>query len=316
MTHVKSHKYTHLLCGLKQSDTLAFAVSGTLAATSPTLHLADQPHQLQQQELSFHHSLSGQLSQHAELSQGSYPPWLLQSSNPGLCIPDSVGTQSPLQRDRQLPAIAAASPMPASQQPRSSPERFAAANLQQQEAHKRNAAALQELMTQADASEPDADDFVADSAADHAPADADVAANNRAVTLMQSTSSGAPQATKGQFAASLPAEHAEHAEPAEQLPQGRADASRGAGTPAGPQEEFYSPQEHFHGEASEQHDVLMHLPGGPEVRTSADDQTRPVANDPEVCAAADDQTRPAPSALTPLNHKTPAPTKRRKGSKR
>ena len=201
--------------------------------------------------------------------------------------------------------------MPASQQPRSSPERLAAANLQQQEAHKRNAAALQELMTQADASEPDADDLVADSAADHAPADGDAVANNRAATFMQS--SGAPQATEGKPATSLPAEHAE---PAEQLPQGRADGSRGAGTPAGPQEEFYSPQEHFHGEASEQHDVLVRLPGGPEVRTSADDQTRPVVNDPENGAAADDQTRPAPSALAPLDHKTPAPTKRRKGSKR
>ena len=308
--YVSTQKHTLVLCGLKRIGTLAFAVSNTLAAASPTLHLADQSHQLQQQELAFHHSLSGQLSQHAELSQGSYPPWLLQSSNPGLCIPDSVGTQSPLQRDRQLPAITAASPMPTSQQPRSSPERLAAANLQQQEAHKRNAAALQELMTQADASEPDADDVVADSAADHAPADADVPATDRAATLMQSGSSGAAQVTKEYPATSLPAE------PAQQLPQGRADGSRGAGTPAGPQEEFYSPQEHFHGEASEQHDELVHPPSGPEVRISADNQARPALNDSEEGAAADDQTRPAPSALTPLDHKTPAPTKRRKGSKR
>lgn len=300
-----------MLCGLKRSGTLAFAVSNTLASASPTLHLADQSHELQQQELTFPHSLGGQLSQHAELSQGSYPPWLLQSSNPGLCIPDSVGTQSPLQRDRQLPAMNAASPMPISQQPRSSPEQLAAANLQQQEAHKRNAAALQELMTQADASEPEADDFVADSAADHVPADADVVANDRAATLMQSAYSGAAQATEERPATSLPAE------PDEQLPQGRSDGSRGAGTPAGPQEEFYSPQEHFHGEASEQqHDVLVHPPSGLEVHTSADDQTRPALNDPEVGAAAHDQAQPAPSALTPLDHKTPAPTKRRKGSKR
>ena len=277
---------------------------------SPTLQLADQSHQLQQQEFGFHHSLSGQLSQHAELSQGSYPPWLLHSCNPGLCIPDSVGTQSPLQRDRQLPAITAASPMPTSQQPNSSPQQLAAANLQQQEAHKRNAAALQELMTQADASEPDADDFVADSAVDHAAAD--VVANDRADTVMQSASTGAAQETE-KPAASLPVEHAE---PAEQLPQGRADGSRGAGTPAGPQEEFYSPQEHFHGEASEQHDVLVHPPSGPEVHTSTDDQTRPAIDDPQVGATADDQTRPVPSELTPVNHKTPAPTKRRKGSKR
>lgn len=201
--------------------------------------------------------------------------------------------------------------MPISQQPRSSPEQLAAANLQQQEAHKRNAAALQELMTQADASEPEADDFVADSAADHVPADADVVANDRAATLMQSAYSGAAQATEESPATSLPAE------PDEQLPQGRSDGSRGAGTPAGPQEEFYSPQEHFHGEASEQqHDVLVHPPSGVEVHTSADDQTRPALNDPEVGAAAHDQAQPAPSALTPLDHKTPAPTKRRKGSKR
>ena len=299
-----------MLCGFKRSGPLAVEVSNNLAMASPVLQLADQSHQLQQQ-FDFHHSLSGQLSQHAELSQGSYPPWLLHSSNPGLCIPDSVGTQSPLQRDRQLPAITAASPMATTQQPNSNSQQLAAANLQQQEAHKRNAAALQELMTQADASEPDADDFVADSAADHAAAD--VVAKDRADTVMQSPAIGAAQATEETSVARLPVEHAE---PAEQLPQGRADASRGAGTPAGPQEEFYSPQEHFHGEASEQHDVLVPPPTDPEVHTSIDDQTRPAVNDLQVSATADDQARPVPSELTPLSHKTPAPSKRRKGSKR
>lgn len=330
-----------MLCGLKPFGTLAVAAPDTLAAASPTLHLADQAHQPQQQDLAFHHSLSGQLSQHAELSQSSYPPWLLQSSNPGLCIPDSLGTQSPVQRDQQLPAITAGLPMPSSQQPRGSPEQPAAANVQQQEAQKkRNAAVLQELMTQADASEPDADDFVADSAADHEPADAD-ATDDKTATALQPASRGAAHATghlggaqpsqaTGKPAASLPAEHAV---PAEQRPQGSADGSRGAGTPAGPQEEFYSPQEHFHSEATEQHDVLVHAPTGPEAHTTAGDQTMPVFTGPEVNTIADDQTKsvssgqnvnttaddltkPAPPALTPLNHKTPAPTKRRKGSKR
>lgn len=334
---------TLMLGGLKPSGTLAVAVPDTLVAASPTLHLADQAHQPQQQDLAFHHSLSGQLSQHAELSQGSYPPWLLQNSNPGLCIPDSLGTQSPLQRDRQLPAITAGLPMPSSQQPPGSPEQPAAANVQQQEAHKRkhNAAVLQELMTQADASEPDADDFVADSAADHDPANAGTIAEDRTATALQPASIGAahvaghvggaqPSQAAGKPAAMLPAEHAV---PAEQRPQGSAEGSRGAGTPAGPQEEFYSPQEHFHSEATEQHDVLVHAPNGPEVHataadqtrpvcigpevnTTADDQTRPVFNGQDVNTVADDQTRPAPPALTPLNHKTPAPTKRRKGSKR
>lgn len=331
---------------LRAQAILAVAVPDTLMVASPTLHLADQAHQPQQQDLTFHHSLSGQLSQHAELSQGSYPTWLLQSSNPGLCIPDSLGTQSPLQRDRQLPAITAAPmpshPMPSSQQPHGSPEQPAGANVQQQEAHKRkhNAAVLQELMTQADASEPDADDLVPDSAADHDPANAGTIAADRTATALQPASIGAAHATghlggaqrphaTGKPAARLPAEHAA---PAEQLPQGSADGSRGAEIPAGPQEEFYSPQEHFHSEATQQLDVLVHPPTRPEVHTTADDQTRhvvngseanttaddqtrPVSNGPEVNTAADDQTRPAPSALTPLNHKTPAPTKRRKGKR-
>lgn len=305
----------------------ACAVSDTLAAASPTLHLTDQSQQLQRQELaSFHQTLSGQLSEHAELSQGSYPPWLLQGSNPGLCIPDSLGTQSPLQNNRQLPIPPVRSPMPPSQQLRSSHDQPATVNVQQQEAHKRNAAALQELMTQADASEPEADDYVADSAVDQTPADANTVADAVAAAMMQPTSSDAAHAFRataharstttevvpesGGPASGLPAHHAlpaARANPAEpavhaalaEQPQGRAEGSRGAGTPAGPQEEFYSPQEHFHDDAPEQQDVLV----------------QPV-NAPQASTTADDQTGPAPAAQTALDHKTPAPSKRRKGSKR
>ena len=179
-------------------------------------------------------------------------------------------------------------------------------------------------MTQADASEPEADDFVADSVVDHAPADTNMVDVDKAAAAMPSTSNGAPRATGVTIGSAdlspaaesgLPAEHAELAE----QPQSRADASRGAGTPAGPQEEFYSPQEHFQGEASEQHHVSVHH--NPEVAATAADQTRLVVNDSrpvvkEMGTTANDQTRPAQSAMTPLNHKTPAPTKRRKGSKR
>ena len=290
-------------------------MSNTHALPAPTLHLTENLQQLQRQDTaSVQHALSGQLSQHPELSQGSYPPWLLQSSNPGLCLPDSVGTQSPLQRDRQPPAVPAESPMPSNQHPCNSQDQPAAVNLQQQEAHKRNAAALQELMTQADPSEPDAEDFIADTAVDTAPADADAsmqpapdaAAASASGLVDNAQDPGSSQANEKptnasaaeQIKPAFPAEHAEAELPTEQ-PQAKADSNRGAGTPAGPLEEFYSPQEHFQEDCSDQQE-----------------QQVPQPDLPEMVDAADAQAPHQQSAKTPLHHKTPAPAKRRKSAKR
>ena len=289
-------------------------MSNTHAFSAPTLHLTGQSQQLQHQGSALvHHTLSGQLSQHPELSQGNYPPWLLQSSNPGLCLPDSVGTQSPLQRDRQPPAVPAESPMLSNQQPLYSQDQPAAVNLQQQEAHKRNAAALQELMTQADASEPEADDFIADTAADSAPADADAsmqpppnAAASASGLAANAQNAGSSQAddkptnalVAEQTNSAFPAKRAKSVLPAEQ-PHGQAESSRGAGTPAGPLEEFYSPQEHFQENSSDQQV-----------------QQVPQPNPSKKADTADAQASHQQFAEIPLHHKTPAPAKRRKGAKR
>lgn len=309
------------------------AVSDALAAASPTLYAAQTIQQPQHQGLAtFHPSFSGQLSQHADLSQGSYPPWLLQSSNPSLCIPDSLGTQSPIQR-----------------QTNTGQDQPAAVSLYQQEAHKRNAAALQELMTQADASEPEADDFVTDTAADAGIEDADKAV---ASTPYKQDAAEAPETSaavpniSSEAANALRAEHA--ALPA--VPQDRAETGRGAGTPAGPQEEFYSPQEHFHSEPAEQHDSIMSDVGVPLTKVAtdgaqqraeaADEQQHTEAADVDQQAEATDAQigdnvatgkHSAPQAMviaeqalvaqraeskTPLHTKTPANPKRRKGNKR
>ena len=312
-----------------QTDVFFALVAASNILSASTLHLSDQPQQQQLQELgSFRHVLSGQLSQHTELSQGSYPPWLLQSSNPGLCLPDSVGTQSPLQSNRQLPSLPGQSPLARSQQLPDSQDQPVAVNLQQQEAHKRNAAALQELMTQADASEPEADDFIADTAADNISADAGVETEDDAAASMQPAFAGAcsaadltllaqgaepPQAIDDAISSlpaepALPAGHTMPAGPAghpmpagrpmpAEQPQSRTEACRGAGTPAGPHEEFYSPQEHFLEEAAEQHERQVQQADIPKMS--------------EVDANQADT-----AAKTPAQHKTPAAGKRRKAAKR
>ena len=328
-------KYRYKVLCSHHSPVSAAAVSGSLAAPSPTLHVAQTNQQPQHQGLATcQPSFSGHLSQHNDLSQGSYPPWMLQSSIPALCIPDSVGTQSPFQKDRQTHL---------------SQDRPAAVILQQQEAHKRNAAALQELMTQADASEPDADDFVADTAADadaeaadkppaSIPSRHDVPQTNgigAAIAIADHTSSLADAAQAAQIEqAAVPAGPATH--------QDKVETDRGAGTPAGPQEEFYSPQEHFHGEPAEQPDSILSDASSPRMKDATDNAQQ--AADPlsaqQAAEAgitqhhldiAEDDERPLKEAVavakrrqptqkaegkTPLQTKTPANPKRRKGNKR
>ncbi len=327
-------KYGYNVLCSHHSPVSAAAVSGSLAAASPTLHVAQTNQQPQHQGLvTCHPSFSGHLSQHNDLSQGSYPPWMLQSSIPALCIPDSVGTQSPFQKDRQTHL---------------SQDQPAAVILQQQEAHKRNAAALQELMTQADASEPDADDFVADTAADADAEAADKAAastpsrhdvpqtndTGAAIPTADHTSSLADAAQAAQIEqAAVPAGPAMH--------QDKAETGRGAGTPAGPQEEFYSPQEHFHSEPAEQPDSILSdvsIPRMKDAKDNAQQAAGPLKakqaaeagitqHHPDI---AEEDEHPPKDALaakrrqlaqkaegkTPLQTKTPANPKRRKGNKR
>ena len=224
----------------------------------------------------------------------------------------------------------------------------AAVSLQQKEAHKRNAAALQELMTQADASEPETDDFVADTAAD-----ANMVAGDKAVSFTHATEAAADEAGP---TTSIPnPEHAESAFPEEPaMPQERTETGRGAGTPAGPLEEFYSPPEHFHIESAEQRDSIMAdadipkmngaavQPSNSAVASDAAHETaEEAAKEAEAASAADQLTKdavpPGPAdqseavdlkqqparqvaaaaqTKTPLPAKTPANPKRRKGCKR
>lgn len=259
---------------------------------------------------------------------------MLQSSIPALCIPDSVGTQSPFQKDRQTHI---------------SQDQPAAVILQQQEAHKRNAAALQELMTQADASEPEADDFVADTAADVDAETADKAAastpsrhdvpqtndTRAAVTTTNHRTSLADAAQAAQTEeAALPGGPAVH--------QDKAETGRGAGTPAGPQEEFYSPQEHFHSEPAEQPDSFLSDVSIPRMKDATDNaqqaaeplnaqlaaeaditqqQADIAAEDehpPKEALTAAKRRQPAQKAegKTQLQTMTPANPKRRKSNKR
>ena len=117
-------------------------------------------------------------------------------------------------------------------------------SLQQHEGQTRNAAALQELMTQADPSDPDAEDFDTDagvndvvipSTADEAAVDnAAQEADEQMLDVRASTSTD-PETDKTPGPASLPHDQT----------YVHTDKSRGAGTPAGPHEEFYSPPEHL-----------------------------------------------------------------------
>ncbi len=228
-----------------------------------------------------------------------------------------------------------------------SQEQPAAVSLQQQEAHKRNAAALQELMTQADASEPEADDFVADTAVDtgdkadastpskHEAADSDGAA--AAATTGNADKGGISSQS---VQTKLPAVPAEPDEPA--VHQDTAETGRGAGTPAGPQEEFYSPQEHFQGESAEQRDIIMEDADVPKMKQAegvvqqpateaatseaaglpaqeagpAADARQPAQEAADAADAKQPAQEAAFAAKTPLPSKTPANAKRRKGSKR
>ncbi len=323
-----------ILCS-HHSPVSAAAVSGSLAAASPTLHVAQTNQQPQHQGLATcHPSFSGPLSQHDDLSQGSYPPWMLQSSIPALCIPDSVGTQSPFQKDRQTHL---------------SQDQPAAVILQQQEAHKRNAAALQELMTQADASEPEADDFVADTAADADAEAADKAAGSTPSThdVPQADDTGAAIATADHTSSLAAAAQAAQIEQAAvpagpAVHQDKAETGRGAGTPAGPQEEFYSPQEHFHSEPAEQSDSILSDAGIPWMKDATDNALQAAEplnaqqaaeagiteNHPDVAegdehppkvvvtAAKTRQLKQKAEGKTPLQTKTPANPKRQKGHKR
>ena len=148
---------------------------------------------------------------------------MLQSSNPAFCIPDSLGTQSPLCKGKHTAALPA---------------------VQQHEGQTRNAAALQELMTQADPSDPDAEDL-----------DTDTAVNDAVIpsTADEAVVVNAAQEADGQ---TLDVRTSTLTDPATDktpgpagLPQGQThvhtDKGRGAGTPAGPHEEFYSPPEHL-----------------------------------------------------------------------
>ena len=138
-------------------------------------------------------------------------------------------------------------------------------------------------MTQADPSEPEADDFVADTATDPPNMDVDDTG-----TTAQQSQFGKPDtdpAVASQAGAdgsgvleALQTDHAvRHAVPAG--PEDRANAGkqstagqetgRGAGIPAGPLEEFYSPPEHFYSDAAEQRDSLMKSAEVPRMHASA-----------------------------------------------
>lgn len=218
------------------------AVSKQLTTESPTLQLA---------KLSQHRSsglphaqqpvLEHQLSQPPDCSQGAYPPWMLQSSNPAFCIPDSIGTQSPMHRDRQAAAPSAVQP---------------STSTQQQQGQTRNAAALQELMTQAQPSELDAEDFEADTGTSDAgipnsPVDAailDSAAQQAVEQAAEEAVDQTVEQTDGPSGSIAPMQTGgatgQTPKPGG-LSEDQTDKGRGAGTPAGPQEEFYSPPEHW-----------------------------------------------------------------------
>ena len=77
-----------------------------------------------------------------------------------------------------------------------------------------------------------------------------------------------PQSAAADVAAALPQRRGDDpsvatevygaAVPAEPAVTGsKTNSGRGAGTPAGPQDEFYSPPEHFHGDLAEHRDSIM-----------------------------------------------------------
>ena len=254
-------------------------MSDQLAADPPTFQLA-RPSQLQSSGLPDAQQpvLEQQLSQ-PEFSQGAYPPWMLQPANPAFCIPDSLGTQSPMQRDRHAAALPAVQP---------------SIGLQQQEGQTRNAAALQELMTQADPYEPDPED----PDADNEMHDAALARNTVDDSLLEeaaqqmvqqadANSNVTPGQTEG-VAKDTPKPSG--------LPAGTADRGRGAGTPAGPHEEFYSPPEHLQPDSMDYNErSIAQAPSG----AAESARTRlPSAEAAKVTGAVD--TNPAAESATAL----------------
>ena len=151
-------------------------------------------------------------------------------------------------------------------------------------------------MTQADPSEPEADDFVADTATDPPNLDVDDTG-----TTAQQWQLGKPDvdpavgaeacANDSALSDAAQTDHAVGrampARPDERADIGRpntskAETGRGAGTPAGLLEEFYSPPEHFNSDSAEQRDSLMKFAEVPRMHTSA----QQAAKDPQAAAAS------------------------------
>ena len=127
-----------------------------------------------------------------------------------------------------------------------------------------------------------------------------------------------------------------HALAAEPVVQSGAEISRGAGTPAGPQEEFYSPQEHFLNDSAEQPNSLVQdieiskmkdtdAAAQQPAQGHATAQAEPDRNQPGMVEGgqAVEQEQPVQEVLqpaveikAPLETKTPANVKRRKGNNR
>lgn len=185
---------------------------------------------------------------------------MLQSSNPAGCIPDSLGTQSPWRKDRPSQALA-------EQHPNISPQLRAA-----------NAAALQDLMTQVDPSEADldAEDVPSDPAGD--------------VDMQEDLIQSSPQpvdALKKASASHIAAANDSTPQPAAAaLKECHLDAGRGAGTPAGPLEEFYSPEEHLQPDSLEASADVTAIPSV----ATAEHVTAAAVPDPEVTALATAET--------------------------
>ena len=210
-------------------------------------------------------------------------------------------------------------------------------------------------MTQADPSEPEADDYVADTAADgHVDLDDTLAAAQQRQPAAADTAAALPQRSGGDpsvatevYGAAVPAEPA--------VTGSKTHSGRGAGTPAGPQDEFYSPPEHFNGDVAEHRDSLMQNAADiPRMHNAAQDAAQATAEPsdkaealqsvagqanavaetaaaaqqstfedaqqpqalPDDATASDEQQAAASAAKTPMPAKTPANPKRRKGTKR
>lgn len=184
-----------------------------------------------------------------------------------------------MQRDRHAAALQAVQP---------------SIGLQQQEGQTRNAAALQELMTQADPFEPDPEDPDADNEMHDAALPSNTVddslleeAAQQMVQQVVANSNIAPGQTEG-VADKTPTPNG--------LPESTADRGRGAGTPAGPHEEFYSPTEHLQPDSMDYNErSIAQAPSG----AAESAQTRlPSAEAAKVPGAVD--TKPAAESATAL----------------